>query len=84
MDFTKIIIICLFLLFAVFLIKYISLKKQIKSFGRQVEQRKNINYSSQIKVDNFDRDIVELAVKLNEHTDIQRYLDIETNGAKSS
>lgn len=77
MDFTKIIIICLFLLFAVFLIKYISLKKQIKSFGRQVEQRKNIEYGSPIKVDNFDRDIVELAVKLNEHTDIQRSLDVE-------
>ena len=82
MDFTKIIIVCLFLLFAVFLIKYISLKKQIKSFGRQVEQRKNINYGSPIKVDNFDRDIVKLAVKLNEHTDIQRSLDVEYKRSK--
>lgn len=82
MDFTKIIIICLFLLFAVFLIKYISLKKQIKSFNKQVEQRKDIDYASPIKIDNFDRDIVELAVKLNEHTDIQRSLDVEYKRSK--
>ncbi len=82
MDLTKIIIICLFVLFAVFFVKYITLKKQIKSFGRQVEQRKNIEYSSPIKVDNFDRDIVSLAVKLNEHTDIQRSLDVEYKRSK--
>lgn len=82
MDFTKIIIICLFVLFFIFFVKYITLKKQIKSFGRQVEQRKNINYSSPIKVDNFDRDIVALAVKLNEHTDIQRSLDVEYKRSK--
>ncbi len=82
MDFTKIIIICLFVLFAVFFVKYIILKRQIKSFGRQVEQRKNIEYSSPIKVDNFDRDIVDLAVKLNEHTDIQRSLDVEYKRSK--
>lgn len=82
MDFTKIIIICLFVLFFIFFVKYIILKKQIKSFGRQVEQRKNINYSSPIKVDNFDRDIVALAVKLNEHTDIQRSLDVEYKRSK--
>ena len=82
MDFTKIIIICLFVLFFIFFLKYIILKKQIKSFGRQVESRKSIEYSSPIKVDNFDRDIVELAVKLNEHTDIQRSLDVEYKRSK--
>lgn len=82
MDFTKIIIVCLLVLSALLAVKYISLKKQIKSFGRQVEQRKNINYSSPIKVDFFDRDIVDLAVKLNEHTDIQRSLDVEYKRSK--
>lgn len=82
MDFTKIIIVCLLVLFAVLAVKYISLKKQIRSFGRQVEQRKDINYSSPIKVDSFDRDIVDLAVKLNEHTDIQRVLDVEYKRSK--
>jgi signal transduction histidine kinase len=77
MDFTKIIVICLFVLFFIFFLKYIILKKQIKSFGRQVESRKDVEYGSPIKVDNFDRDIVDLAVKLNEHTDIQRILDVE-------
>ena len=82
MDFTKIIIICLFVLFFIFFVKYIILKKQIKSFGRQVESRKDVEYGSPIKVDNFDRDIVELAVKLNEHTDIQRSLDVEYKRSK--
>lgn len=82
MDFTKIIIICLFVLFFIFFVKYIILKKQIKSFGRQVESRKSIDYCSPITVENFDRDIVELAVKLNEHTDIQRYLDSEYKRSK--
>lgn len=82
MDFTKIIIICLFVLFFIFFVKYIILKKQIKSFGRQVESRKSIDYCSPITLDNFDRDIVELAVKLNEHTDIQRYLDSEYKRSK--
>lgn len=82
MDFTKIIIVCLLVFSVMLSVKYISLKKQIKSFGRQVEQRKNIDYSSPIKVDFFDRDIVDLAVKLNEHTDIQRSLDVEYKRSK--
>ena len=72
-----VVIVCLFVLFFVFFLKYIILKRQIKSFGRQVESRKGVEYGSPIKVDNFDRDIVDLAVKLNEHTDIQRILDVE-------
>lgn len=72
-----VVIVCLFVLFFVFFLKYIILKRQIKSFGRQVESRKDVEYGSPIKVDNFDRNIVDLAVKLNEHTDIQRILDVE-------
>lgn len=72
-----VVIVCLFVLFFVFFLKYIILKRQIKSFGRQVESRKDVEYGSPIKVDNFDKDIVDLAVKLNEHTDIQRILDVE-------
>lgn len=72
-----VVIVCLFVFFFVFFLKYIILKRQIKSFGRQVESRKDVEYGSPIKVDNFDRDIVDLAVKLNEHTDIQRILDVE-------
>lgn len=82
MDFTKIILVCLLVFSVVLAVKYISLKRQIRSFGRQVEQRKNIDYSSPIKVDFFDRDIVDLAVKLNEHTDIQRSLDVEYKRSK--
>ncbi len=71
------VIVCLSLFLLVMLVKYITLKKQLRSFISQVEKRRDIEYGSPIKVENFDRDIVELAVKLNEHTDIQRVLDVE-------
>lgn len=77
-----VVIVCLLVLFFVFFLKYIILKRQIKSFGRQVENRKDVEYGSPIKVDNFDRDIIELAVKLNEHTDIQRVLAVEYKRSK--
>lgn len=69
--------ICLSLFLIIILIKYITLKKQLRSFGRQIKLRGDVEYNRPINVDGFDRDIVELAVRLNEHTDIQRLLGIE-------
>lgn len=71
------VIVCLSLLFIIMLVKYIGLKKQIRSFCKQVENRKNIEYNRPVRVDGFDKDIVELAVKINEHTDVQRSLNVE-------
>lgn len=71
------VIVCLSLLFIIMLVKYIDLKKQIRSFCKQVENRKNIEYNRPVRVDGFDKDIVELAVKINEHTDVQRSLNVE-------
>lgn len=69
--------VCLFLLFTVLLIKYISLKKQLRSFIKQIELREDAEYNKPISVDGFDKDIVGLAVSLNRHTDIRRTLDVE-------
>lgn len=69
--------VCLFVLFFVLLWKYISLKRNIRSFSRELEKLKNTDYRQPVKVTDFDRDIVELAVKVNEHTDIQRRLGAE-------
>lgn len=69
--------VCLFVSFFVLLWKYISLKRNIRSFSRELEKLKNTDYRQPVKVTDFDRDIVELAVKVNEHTDIQRRLGAE-------
>lgn len=71
------VIVCLSLLSLVLLAKYITLKKQLRSFSRQVECRKDTEYGGPVRVDTFDKDITELAVRLNEHTDIQRALAVE-------
>ena len=70
-------IVCLSLFLLIFILKYFTLKKQIRSFGKQVESLKDIEYNRPVRVDGFDKDIVELAVKLNEHTAVQKSLSVE-------
>ena len=69
--------VCLLLLSAVLLRKYLSLKRNIRSFSQELEKLKDSGYSQPLKVSDFDNDIVKLAVKVNEHTDIQRKLAME-------
>lgn len=69
--------VCLLVLSAVLLRKYLSLKRNIRSFSRELEKLKDSSYSQPLKVSDFDKDIVGLAVKVNEHTDIQRKLAME-------
>lgn len=66
--------VCLFVFSAVLLWKYISVKKNIRHFSEELEKLKNSDYRQPLKVSDFDKDIVGLAVKVNEHTDIQRKL----------
>ena len=66
--------VCLFVFSAVLLWKYISVKKNIRHFSEELEKLKDSDYRQPLKVSDFDKDIVELAVKVNEHTDIQRKL----------
>ena len=57
-----VVLVCLLLYF---LIKYLTLKGQIKSFTRQVEALKDEDYCRGIRIDSFDKDIVGLAVALD-------------------
>lgn len=69
--------VCLLVILCVLLWKYISLKKNIRRFSQELEKLKDSDYRQPVKVTNFDSDLAELAVKVNEHTDIQRQLGVE-------
>lgn len=69
--------VCLLVILSILLWKYISLKKNIRHFSQELEKLKDSDYRQPVKVTDFDRDLVELAVKVNEHTDIQRQLGVE-------
>lgn len=64
------------------MLKYYSLKKNIRHFSDELEKLKDSNYRQPLKVSDFDRDITRLAVKVNEHTDIQRKLGNEYEQSK--
>lgn len=72
-------IICvyLFVFFVVVLRKLILLKRNIRHFSQELEKHKDIDYRQPIKVTDFDKDLVALAVKVNEHADIQHRLSEE-------
>lgn len=72
-----IVCVCLFAISAVLLLKYMSLKHNIRHFSNELEKLKDSNYRQPVKVTDFDKDLVELAVKVDEHTDIQRQLGVE-------
>ena len=69
--------VCLLVILCVLLWKYISLKRNIRHFSQELEKLKSTDYRQPMKVTDFDKDLVELAVKVNEHTDIQRQLGVE-------
>ena len=71
-----VICVCLFVIVCVLFGKYISLKRNIRHFSRELEKLKNEDHRQPIMVTDFDRDLVELAVKVNEHTDIRRQLGL--------
>ena len=78
----EIICVCLFVILTVLLWKYILLKQNIRHFSRELEKLKDKDYRQPVKVTDFDKDLTELAVKVNEHTDIQRKLGCEYEQSK--
>ncbi|MBE6862376.1 MAG: HAMP domain-containing histidine kinase [Ruminococcus sp.] len=76
------VIVCLSLFLLVIIVKYITLKKQLRSFSRQVENRKDAEYNCPVKVDRFDKDVTELAIVLNGHTEIQRKLAVDYENSR--
>ncbi len=69
--------VCLLVILCILLWKYFSLKQNIRRFSQELEKLKDSNYKQPVKVTDFDKDLVELAVKINEHSDIQRQLGAE-------
>ena len=69
--------VCLLFLLCILLWKYVSLKRNIRHFSQELEKLKDSDYKQPVKVTDFDKDLVELAVKINEHTDIQWQLGVE-------
>ncbi len=69
--------VCLLVFLTVISLKYISLKRNIRRFSKELEKLKDSDYRQPVKVTDFDKDLVELAVKVNEHTDIQQRLVTE-------
>ena len=69
--------VCLFIILSIILWKYVSVKRNIRQFSQELEKLKSSDYRQPVKVTDFDRDLVELAVKVNEHTNIQRQLGVE-------
>lgn len=74
--------VCLLIFLIFIMCKYFSLKKNIRQFSHELEKLKDCDYRQPVKVSDFDKDIVELAVKVNEHTDIQRKLGDEYEQSK--
>lgn len=69
-----IICVCLFVIAAVLLLKYCALKQNLRRFSQEMEKLKDSDYRQPLKVTDFDKDLALLAVKVNEHTDLQRKL----------
>lgn len=74
--------VCLFIILSIILWKYFSLKQNIRRFSQTLEKLKDSDYRQPVKVTDFDRDLVGLAVKVNEHTDIQRQLGVEYENSR--
>lgn len=67
----------LFVTVLVLLILLYQYKRQIKSFIKAAQKRRDMDISQPIMVDYFNKDITELAVVLNEYTDMTRRLSME-------
>ena len=69
--------VCLFMLLLLTAWKYISLKANIRRFSHELEKLKSNDYRQPIKVTDSDKDIAELAIRLNEHTEMRQQLENE-------
>ncbi len=55
----------------------IYIKRDIRRFSDELDKLKSTDYSQPLKISVFDRDLTRLAVKINEHTELQRRLGAE-------
>lgn len=68
--------VCLLVILAALLLKLRSMRRNLRHFTKEVEKLRSPDYAQPLKVSGFDKDIVELAVKINEYADEQQRLAI--------
>lgn len=73
--------VCLLVALAGAMIKLAHIKSELKRFSEEVRKLKNIDYEQPVKLTCFDKDVVDLAIAINEHVDIQRALALEYDQA---
>lgn len=76
--------VCLLFVLLVILIKYFILKKEIRRFSKQVDKLKDELYEQPLKLNTFDKDIVNLANSINQHVFISRKLSVEYKNAQKN
>lgn len=74
---------CLLISLMAMILHFLHIKREIRRFSKEVEKLQNKEYAQPLKLSCFDKDIVDLAVKINEHIDIQRNLSVEYEHEKN-
>ena len=72
-----IVVVVLGMICCILAVRLFQYKRQIKHFTTRIGQRKNSEVTRPVEVDIFDKDIVKLAVALNEYTDVQKELTLQ-------
>lgn len=75
--------VCLFIFLLIVILYFLHIKREIRRFSNEVEKLKDKEYAQPLKLTCFDKDITELAVKINEHIDIQRNLSVSYEDEKN-
>ena len=72
------ILLCVFLFFfsVLVLIRLFYFKKQLKHLSEETEKNKSADYNQPIRIDDYDRDLLNLAVKINDNNEIKRRFHI--------
>lgn len=65
---------CLFLALLGVMLRFLHLKREIRRFSAEVDKLKEDIYTQPLKLTCFDKDITNLAVKINEHVGMQQEL----------
>lgn len=76
--------VCLLFLCIVLLFKYLSLKKNIRQFTKELNEYQKEDYQASLKVSDGDTDLLNLATKLNEMMELNRSAKVEYEKQKKN
>lgn len=71
------IVIVLGMICCILVVRLFQYKKQVRNFAARIRKRKSNEVSQPVDVDIFDKDMVKLAVALNEYTDAKKELMLQ-------